>query len=309
MKHIPMKKLAGMTAAAALALTSTAALAETADSALVRGGALNLRETPSLSAKVLGQFPTGTLVEIVEAGDEWHKVEVEGKAGYMMAKFLNTAETESTATVRTNTGIGLNLREEPGMDGKIITSVKNGEKVTVLQKGKTWSRVTVNGTEGFMSTKYLSFGAIVPSPTPDAVSGKIAIVNNPKSTQVLNLRQSASLDAKVLDYYRNGVKVTILSSGSTWHKVQVEDGKIGYMMAKYLKVTNEEAIVQPFQAKVFNINGGSYVNFRKGASLSAGIIDRIDVGSTVTVTEHGTDWCKVVIDGVEGYMSTWFLRW
>ena len=66
--------------------------------------------------------------------------------------------------------------------------------------------------------------------------------------------------------------------------------------------------MQPFQAKVINVNGGSYVNFRKGASLSASIIDRIDVGTSVTVIEHGTDWCKVVIDGVEGFMSTWFLR-
>ena len=140
-------------------------------------------------------------------------------------------------------------------------------------------------------------------------SGKIAVVNNPRDTQVLNLRQSASLDAKVLDYYRNGVKVTILSAGDTWHKVQVEDGKIGYMMAKYLKVTNEESTVKPFQAKVINVKGGSYVNFRKAGSLNAKIIDRIDVGTSVTVIEHGTDWCKVVIDGVEGYMSTWFLKW
>ena len=163
MKHINLKKLAGLTAAAALSLSATAALADTADSALVRGGSLNLRQTPSLSAKVLGQFPTGTLVEIVEAGSEWHKVEVGGKSGYMMAK--------------------------------------------------------------------------------------------------------------------------------------------------YLKITDDEMIVKPFQAKVINVNGGSYVNFRKAASLSAGIIDRIDVGSTVTVIEHGVDWCKVIADGVEGYMSTWFLRW
>ena len=306
MKHMSLKKLAGMTAAAALALSSSAALADTADSALVQGGRLNLRETPSLSAKVLGQFPTGTLVEIVESGEEWHKVEVEGKAGYMMAKFLNTAEKQQTATVRTNTGIGLNLREEPTTDGAIITSVKNGGEVVVLQKGSAWSRVSTGTHEGFMATKYLNFGS---TSAQQPSTGKIAVVNNPRDTQVLNLRQSASLDAKVLDYYRNGVKVTILQSGSTWHKVQVEDGKVGYMMAKYLKVTDESASVQPFQAKVINVNGGSYVNFRKAASLSAGIIDRIDVGTSVTVVEHGTDWCKVSVDGVEGYMSTWFLKW
>ena len=306
MKHIPMKKLAGMTAAVALTLTTTAAMAETADSALVRGGKLTLREPPSLSAKVLGQFPTGTLVEIISHGNEWHQVEVNGKEGFMMAKYLNTGVSAQTATVRTNTGIGLNLREEPGTDGEIITSVKNGDQVVVLQKGAEWSRVSVDGQEGFMSTKYLRFGSQSSSST---VTGKVAVVNNPKDTQVLNLRQSASLDAKVLDYYRNGVEVTILKAGSTWHKVQVEDGKIGYMMAKFLKVTGEQGDVQPFQAKVINVNGGSYVNFRKGASLSAGIIDRIDVGSSVTVIEHGTDWCKVVVDGVEGYMSTWFLKW
>ena len=303
MKHISMKQLAGLTAAAAMAL-STTALADTADSALVKGGKLNLRQQPSLSAKVLGQFPTGTLVEIVEAGDEWHKVEAGGKSGYMMAKFLNSGETQQTAVVRTNTGIGLNLRETPDVDGAIITSAKNGAQVVVLQKGHEWSRVSVGGEEGFMATQYLHFGNAPVKPT-----GKVAVVANPKDTQVLNLRQTASLDAKVLDYYRNGVKVTILSAGDTWHKVQVEDGKIGYMMAKFLKVTDEEMVVKPFQAKVVNINGGSYVNLRAKASLNAKIIDRIDVGSTVTVTEHGTDWCKVIADGVEGYMSTWFLKW
>ncbi|MBQ3157243.1 MAG: SH3 domain-containing protein [Clostridia bacterium] len=303
MKHISMKKLASLSAAAAMTLTASA-VAETADSALVQGGALNLRQTPSLSAKVLGQFPTGTMVEIIQAGDEWHQVEVNGKEGYMMARYLNTAENAQTATVRTNSGIGLNLREAPGMKAAILTSVKNGEKVTVLQKGREWCRVSANGQEGFMSSAYLRFGA-----QPSAAGGKVALVNNPKDTQVLNLRQSPSLDAKVIDYYRNGDKVVILSAGSTWHKVQTEEGKIGYMMAKFLKVTDEAATVKPFQAKVINVNGGSYVNFRKAASLSAGIIDRIDVGASVTVTEHGTDWCKVVIDGQEGYMSTWFLKW
>ena len=306
MKHISMKTLCSLTAAAALTLTAASALAETADSALVRGGKLNLRETPSLTAKVLGQFPTGTLVEIIEMGDEWHQVEVNGKEGFMMARFLNTGATEQTATVRTNTGIGLNLREEPGTDGAIITSVKNGATVTVLQKGADWCRVSVGSEEGFMSTKFLRFGS---QSSSSSTTGKKAVVNNPRETQVLNLRQSASLDAKVIDYYRNGVEVTILKAGSTWHKVQVEDGKIGYMMAKFLKVTGETGTLQPFQAKVINVNGGSYVNFRKAASLSAGVIDRVDVGASVTVIEHGTDWCKVVVDGVEGYMSTWFLKW
>lgn len=305
MKHDPMKKLAGLTAAAALALTSTASLAAS-DSALVQGGALNLRETASITAKVLGQFPTGTLVEITERGDEWHKVEVNGKTGYMMARFLNTDLAVQTATVRTNSGIGLNLREEPGMDGAILTSVKNGGTVTVTQKGKNWSRVNVGGVEGFMATEFLRFGADNSGSTATP-TGKVAVVSNPRDTQVLNLRQGPSLDSRVMDYYYNGTKVTILKAGSTWHKVQVEDGKIGYMMAKFLTVTGDNAEVQPIEAKLINVNGGSYVNFRKGPSLQSSVIARLPVGSTIRIIEHGADWCKAEVDGTVGYISTWFL--
>ena len=239
-------------------------------------------------------------------GEEWHKVLVNGQSGFMMAKYLNTNESSTKATIRTNTGIGLNLREEPRLSGTIITSFKPGTQVTVLQKGSIWSRVAVDGKEGFMATAYLNFGA--QKEEKPSASGHIALVSNPRDTQVLNLRKEASLDATVLGQYRNGVRVTILEEGKTWHKVQVEDGKLGFMMAKFLEITDEKAEMAPFTMKLFNINGGSIVNFRKGPGLDKTIIDKIPVGTEVTVIEHGTDWCKVEIDGVEGYISTWFLK-
>ena len=313
MKYASLKRLAGVTAAAALALTSANALAATADSALVKGGSLNLRESASLTAKVLGQYPTGTLVEINEYGDEWCKVSVNGKTGYMMTKYLSRAQASQSATVKTNTGIGLNLRESPTLSGTIITSVKNGEKVTVLQRGITWSRVSSGESEGFAATQYLNFGTgstggSTGGTTSTPQSGKVAVVNNPKATQVLNLRKEASLNASVLGYYRNGVKVTILQSGSTWHKVQVEDGKVGYMMAQYLKTTDETGNFQFYLATTFNANGGKIVNFRTGPSLSSKIIRTVPVGTQVTVIQHGTDWCKVTIGEDTGYISTWFLK-
>lgn len=307
MKNESIKKLASLTAAAAMSLTPMLAMADTADSALVVGGMLNLRQEASLTAKVLGQYPTGTLVEITTPGQEWHQVSVNGKSGYMLAKYLSSGNGDMAATIRTNTGIGLNLREEPSLSGKLMGSYKPGTKVTVMQKGATWCRVKVEGQEGFMATQFLNFGSQTGEST-GTVSGKTAVVHNPSSTQVLNLRQTASLDAKVLGYYHNGVKVTILKSGTTWHKVQVEDGKVGYMMAKYLRVTGETSTAKPYTATTFNVNGGSYVNLRKGDSLSAAVITRVPVGTKVTVLRHGTDWCKVQAGETVGYMSTWFLK-
>lgn len=300
------RRALGAAAAASLCLTPVLSQAATADSALVVGGALNLRETASLDAKVLGQYPTGTLVEIHEKGNEWSKVTVNGKSGYMMTRYLSNSEKNVTATVRTNTGIGLNLREEPNLSGTILTSYKPGTQVTVLQKGHSWSRVQVDGKVGFMSTAYLNFGGSQNT----SVAGKVAVVNNPKATQVLNLRETASLDARVLSYYRNGAKVTILSSTGAWYKVKTADGKVGYMMAKYLKVTSEtgDTTQTPYTAKLININGGSVVNFRKAPGMNTTVIRTYPVGTEVKVLEKGENWSKVEIDGVTGYVSTYFLK-
>ena len=52
-----LTRVAGLSAATMLALKRMAE--KTTESALVKGGALNLRETASLDAKVLGSTPPG----------------------------------------------------------------------------------------------------------------------------------------------------------------------------------------------------------------------------------------------------------
>ena len=130
------KRAAAAALTSALLLTPLASLAE---SAMIQGGALNLREQPSKNATVLGQYPSGTWVEVLEAGIDWSRVSVDGKEGYMMSKYLTGGSSGSSSTmyVRTNTR-GLNLRKEPNDTSAIITSYPKGTKVTVLARGTKW---------------------------------------------------------------------------------------------------------------------------------------------------------------------------
>ena len=217
--------------AASLCITPLAASAS--EYATVKGGGLNLRETASLEAKVLGQYWTGTWVEILEAGDEWCKVKVNGKEGYMMTKFLNNGAAGTVLYVRTNTGIGLNLRAAPSMDAEIITSFSIDTAVNVLQKGSVWHKVKVNDQEGFMNKRYLA-------------SSKAPAYTKPLST--------------------------------------------------------------PVNATMKNINGGKVVNFRKYPGMKTKIIKAYPVGTQVKVLEKGVNWSKVEIDGQQGYVSTYMLK-
>lgn len=203
------------------------------DYATVKGGGLNLRQTASLQAKVLGQYGTGTWIEVVEKGDTWSKVKVAGKQGYMMTKYLNFGASGSTLYVRTNTGIGLNLRQAPSTSAAIITSFPINTAVTVLQRGSEWHKVKVGEQEGYMASRYLA-------------SAKAPSYTKPLST--------------------------------------------------------------PVQATMKNINGGSVVNFRLYPGMNTKILKAYPVGTKVTVLEKGVNWCKVEIEGQQGFVSTYMLK-
>ena len=212
-----------------LLLSSAPALADTY--ATVRGGGLNLRQTASLDAKVLGQYPTGTWVTIHEQGDTWSRVTVNGKSGYMMTKYLSSGASNGKLYVRTNTGIGLNLRSAPSTEGDIITSFKPGTQVKVLKRGNGWHYVSVDGKEGYMSSKFLSaYNVSYTKP----VKSFTATLKNINGGSVVNFRLYPGMKTKIIGVYPVGTKVTVLEMGDNWSKVEI-DGKTGYVSTYFLK--------------------------------------------------------------------------
>ena len=137
---------------------------------------LRLREKPSTSSKVLDAYPRGTKVTILSKGSNWTKVRVHGKTGYMQsdklayAKYKTAAQRETASSSSSKSaqkitsgttayvmkGIRVNLREDKNSSSEILGSYRGGTKVTVLKKGKIWSRVEVRGKEGYMYSDYLT---------------------------------------------------------------------------------------------------------------------------------------------------------
>ena len=268
---------------------------------VVTGGALNLRQNPSLEASVIRQYPTGTWMTVLSEEGEWSKVEVGGNTGYVMSKYLSESNADSTLYVRTNTGRGLNLRDMPGLEGNIIASFKPGTAVKVLVRGSGWHKVSIGDQVGYMSAQYLTAGNA-------SAATKTGVVKNPGANQVLLLRETASTDARVLGYFGNGTQVTINGEEGDFYKVTV-GGKSGFMMKKFIKLSTSSTLpATPFSAKLVNPNGNSIVNFRTAPGLNASIIKAHPVGTQITVLEEGETWCKAEIDGVQGYVSRYFFK-
>ena len=119
---------------------------------------LFLRSAASKSSKSLGAYGNGTYVTVLEQGNTWCKVKVEGKTGYMMTEFLKFygLSATATATVTHPDKTFVYLRNGPSQStGKVLLKVPHGARVTILTPGSTWSQVTYNGKTGYMMTRFL----------------------------------------------------------------------------------------------------------------------------------------------------------
>lgn len=119
----------------------------------VTASSLRVRETP-VNGTVVGKLAKGTAVTILETKDGWYKVTAGSLTGWVSGEYveLTTPSTSETATTTAN----LKLRKTP-KTGAVITTMKKGSKVEVLEKGSEWSKVKYNGKTGYASNAYLEF--------------------------------------------------------------------------------------------------------------------------------------------------------
>ncbi|MBQ2953973.1 MAG: SH3 domain-containing protein [Clostridia bacterium] len=131
------------------------------------GKSVRLRTGPSTSYSTIASYAVGTPVTILISGDDWCKVRINGRTGYMMTEFITTSGvtapdagvTVNVAYVTSKNGLSVNLRSGASKIYSAIASYPVGTQVTVLEWGKTWSRIRVNNTTGYMMTEFLTTSA------------------------------------------------------------------------------------------------------------------------------------------------------
>ncbi len=282
------------------------------------GGAfLNFRSQPSYNASVYDIFYNGVPLLVNSKNGGWYCVSINGQTGYVRQEYVQdmgwaSPGSENVYTIKTPNNSALNLRSGPGMNHGVIGQFYGDQYVMVLASGSGWSRVCVDGFVGYMSNDFLVEGLQaardLSADKSTTTSGQpYAVVNNPKSTQALNLRQSASTASRVLDKLYNGEKLWLNEVGSTWCAVTDQTtGLSGYVMTKYIKLYNTGNA--DTMRMVYHPNG-SWVNLRSAPQMGTNnVITRVQHGDWVTVLSPGQDWCKVQYNGYTGYMMSYFLQ-
>ncbi len=237
-----MKRIAAFLMTLVLVGISCIALADTTFRARTfdLGGMLDrvkLRETPSTNGKILGQYFSGVIFEVLEEKGDWGRVRIGDREGYMMLKFLTTEFNENDASFEGQPGAAcfpgpedtLPLYSRPDDTSDILASMPAAGNLHVLGTiSDEWLHVRYQDEQGQFIYGYASGIDVTMSENFATFT-----VDTKDAAQMLNLRQEPSQASKSLGQYFCGTTVYSLfddhTNGDGWEKVRIGEA-VGYML-------------------------------------------------------------------------------
>jgi len=164
---------------------------------------------------------------------------------------LSSVALAVTMYVVTANGKSLNLRDQPSLDGKIITQLAFGTRVEVDDRSIVggWGRVFYGKVKGYCMMRYLSKNrpgpqpTITPSPTPhaDMFSGFLktyyTVAVRPSSPGgYVHMRWAPSKQQPIQSDYYNGDVLLVIAENGEWCQVYDEHTHTGgFMMRAFLE--------------------------------------------------------------------------
>lgn len=285
-----------------------------------------LLASPSTTAAVIMDIAHGIQVTVLSNDGSWCRVKVAGLEGYLRTSQLDfdaqgtvlpEDEIIGTAVIVNSDADTLNLREGPSTDAGIKEQIPKGTTIIVTDYGAEWCAVKWGNLEGYVMTKYLLFpgeegdnngdaGNDAPNVAPPADnetgnSGTTAWVM--RTVNYVNLRETASTEAKIITTIPAGDELEVLEKGGTFTKVKHGVGT-GYVLSQHLTYK-----------KPIETIGILYVDtvsdplaMRDHADLyDSSIITYIPRGEKVLLIEEIGNWCHVQYGDYVGFCSASYL--
>ena len=179
---------------------------------------------------------------------------------------------------------------------------RGGGNASGLQGTNYAARYTIKGIKEIVGTSDLAVGDVVLKSRKEGASG----YDLPDSYK----KGGSNYNGDLTDYCHIGVvtgtyPIEITHMTSPTAKKDTKLGKWSHVGQLPQIDGGEEPGVETIAT--VTAPTGSTVNMRKSASVSAPLVERVPIGSSVEVIDKGDDWCKVRWNGRRGYMMTKFL--
>ncbi|WP_212935527.1 SH3 domain-containing protein [Bacillus hominis] len=192
-----------------------------------------LHQNNHADSAIIDNIRFNSPVTILETNQDWYKVSVNNKTGYMKKDailFKKNVQPKNQYIVNAN---ALNVRSEPNTESSILDILPNGQFISIQGEQGDWYKILHNGQIGYVQKTFVSNGS-----TP-LVKG-VTVQGSPSytvATPKLNVRSNASTSSTLLGSLQNGTQVQVVETVGTWYKIRFGTG-YGYV-AKHYVVQNQ----------------------------------------------------------------------
>lgn len=184
---------------------------------------VNVRSGPGTDYRILGKLTFNDPISVISKyNSSWSKILYKGKTAYVSNSWI-AAQPNVQEYYTVNTGsANLNVRSGPGTLYRILFKKPGGSIAAMLNKTTSkWYRIWGGGSRvGYVSATYLER---LPAYIVNSGDAKLYLRTGPGSAY-----------KKVRTVTNNEVLYAVNVESSKWFAVAYEDGKIGYVNAKYL---------------------------------------------------------------------------
>ena len=197
-----------------VALLTTAASAATGT---VNASDVKFRRQADTSSEIIDLLSKGTSLTIVKKTGDWYQVRMGDIRGFVYAKYL-TVKAETGVTTATAT-------PAPAVESVPAESAASAASTTPATP----------------ASQAAAPSAAAASPDPAAVTATPATPATPAAEKImqvdansLNVRETASSEAKTLGELVRGNDDVLLGQSGEWAKIRTAAGTTGFVLAKYL---------------------------------------------------------------------------
>ena len=264
------------------------AVKSSAQTATVSVEAAVLREEASTSSDALAEIYEGDSLEILDKVDNWYKVKIDDKEGFVREDLLNVKEEVAETPVETET----KAEESETENKQETTEQENPEKTDKTEETK---KETEN------------------KETKKEEEKKINPLGEKQVTADVYCRIVPNLSSSKLDKLVAGTKVTVIKVLNSWSCVKYNSNKAAWIPTKLLKeIASEEANANVAEKETEQENKTTswtgYISvseaiIRGGPSTDDEIIAEVTRNTTVEIIGEDGDWYKILFNENEAYIA------
>lgn len=225
-------------------------------SGTITGDLLNVRNSASSTAPVIGKLAKGTVVNVLNQDNNWTCILFKGQQAWVSSEYIsvqsNNSLNDHKNTIKV-TATSLRVRDSASSNAKQISVVSQNQQFSVLNEKNNWYQIELaDGKKGWISSWYTEKN--------DSSTIQLTRTNSdsvPEGSQITilydgtNIRSEAGTHSSVTARANSGDTFDVVSIKNDWYEIKLKNGTTGFIAGWLVSVKGSIPQVNKQGAEVY----------------------------------------------------------